>query len=344
MEEKAKKIVCGPNNGKTLSSAPQNEGILDQKKAKDDDSGSLFAAVADRKLDRARELISKGANVNPRTTRYCTALHVATLNGPIDSVKLLVENGAVVNVGDNEGKTPLHDAAVNNHTEIAEYLIEKGANVNARTNFCGTPLHIAAAWGRKEMIGLLIEKGADINARDSNGETAMHIAVRGYHAEIVKLLIDKKADINARDAFGRMPLDFAPEEGIMWRLLIGNGAKNRAMEKINLNITVYPTNLVNDNKTDPESYPFFEKVVKAKPAVITSEEANNIACITGGSTSIHYKRDSEFSDRRDLFDSFTVKSLFTRGDEVQMREAEKMAEYFAQRIIEMIRELEWKHS
>jgi len=115
------------------------------------------------------------------------------------------------------------------------------------------------------------------------------------------------------------------------------------MGKTSLKITVYPTNLINENKTDPKTLPFFEKMIMVKPAIITGEEANKITRIIEGGTNIYYKRDSEFGNRRDLFDSFTIKALFVRGDKAQMDSAENSIDYFTQEIIKMIKEIESRY-
>jgi hypothetical protein len=117
-----------------------------------------------------------------------------------------------------------------------------------------------------------------------------------------------------------------------------------SMGKTSLKITLCTTNLINENKTDPMTFPFYEKMIKVKPAIITGEEANKITRIIEGGISISYKRDSEFPDRRDLFDSFTIKALFKRGDEVKRHEAEESVDYFTQEIIKIIREIESRYA
>ena len=131
----------------------------------------------------------------------------------IDKVKQYLADGANVNAKDKRNKTPLHKAAYGGHREIAELLIDKGANVNARDKNNETPLHAAAFYGRKEFAELLIDKDADVSAKDKNEQTPLHVASNRKKTGVVKLLIDKGADVNAKSRTGT-PLHKAVGKGL----------------------------------------------------------------------------------------------------------------------------------
>ena len=131
----------------------------------------------------------------------------------IDKVKQYLADGANVNAKDKRNKTPLHNAAYGGHREIAELLIDKGANVNAKDKSNKTPLHAAALYGRKEFAELLINKGADMSAKDKYEQTPLHVASNRKKTGVVKLLIDKGADVNAKSSTGT-PLHKAVGKGL----------------------------------------------------------------------------------------------------------------------------------
>jgi len=77
--------------------------------------------------------------------------------GNLDKVKELIENGADVNAKDRSGNTPLHWMACGGygHIEIAKLLIDNGADVNAKNKRRITPLDMAKFEGHTEIVKLL---------------------------------------------------------------------------------------------------------------------------------------------------------------------------------------------
>lgn len=83
----------------------------------------LFEAIEDEQdVNRVRELIEAGCDVNVRIEEGCTPLIAAVLVGNLEIVKLLVEFGADVNVIDGYFGSPLYYASYNGFQNIAEYL------------------------------------------------------------------------------------------------------------------------------------------------------------------------------------------------------------------------------
>lgn len=89
--------------------------------------GSLALQIASfhGNIEAVRQLISSGANVNMKTSKYPqnTALHDAVLGGQIEVVRFLLQNGAKQTVSDATGNSPLHIAAMQGNVPIAKILM-----------------------------------------------------------------------------------------------------------------------------------------------------------------------------------------------------------------------------
>ena len=137
-------------------------------------------------LDRARaadvaKLIEAGADAD-------YALHDLASVGYVDRVRQLVDAGADVNA-----RGLLDWAASHNRAEMARLLIDLGADVNARTS-SWRPLHFAAFGNSAKVARLLIDEGADVNAKDIFDRTPLDFAVEKGNDEVAKLLRDSGAE------------------------------------------------------------------------------------------------------------------------------------------------------
>lgn len=215
----------------------------------------LFNAAESSDLDRVKELISKGANLDVKNERGETLLHVAAVQGNYELTNLLIASGADVNVADKWKDTPLHELEVRGFMaylhvrrlrDIARLLLDKGADINARNSYGKTPLHvIVSGAGDKELTQLYISKGADVSALTNHGHSPLDYAVDSRNEEIaallqdhgarfgnpvrvklfnaagngdiglVKKLLAEGAAINASDTNGNIPLHLAAKSGHM---------------------------------------------------------------------------------------------------------------------------------
>jgi len=135
-------------------------------------------------------------------------------------IRYLVSKGADVNAKTSYGYTPLHFIGGNplqdewRIIENAKFLVSKGANIHAKSDGGGTPLHHACA-GNVEVVKLLVSKGADVHARSRHGYTPLHQAAelnKGSQGLLIaSFLISEGADVNAKDEDGRTPLAVARE-------------------------------------------------------------------------------------------------------------------------------------
>ena len=197
---------------------------------------ALHRAVKEGDVDRVRQLINDGADVNVREDRASellhggprlqyTPLHWAAFLGDWEIAEMLIFAGADLNAEDPWYSTPLYLAAEQAHLDFARKLIAEGANVDVRSSMWGyTPLH-RAAWGPvvrrygpraekfgsdpnenyRAIISLLVSEGAEVNARDAEGETPLDQAIGGGTEQAVALLRSLGAKTGAElDAQGKI--------------------------------------------------------------------------------------------------------------------------------------------
>jgi uncharacterized protein len=123
----------------------------------------MYAATADKNAgEMVKLLLSKGADVKPRSLSYdwpshiaqeprvqyhpfggLTALLFAARDGCYDCVEALIEKGADVNVPTPESVTPLMIALDNDNNDIAKLLLDRGANPHVWDWYGRTALYIA---------------------------------------------------------------------------------------------------------------------------------------------------------------------------------------------------------
>ena len=159
-----------------------------------------------------------------------TAVWWAARNGDIDKLKDLISSGVDVNIADIDGDSPLHTALKWGHGPVTELLLANGADANAASLYGITPLHLAVRAMDSGSVSALLEHGADVNATDDFGCTPLHdIAVRG-HEIIAEMLIAAGADPESTDIYNTTPLHRAARAGNpeMVKKLMSLGADSKA--------------------------------------------------------------------------------------------------------------------
>jgi cytohesin len=153
---------------------------------------SLPLAAEAGHLEKVKQLISAGTDVNARDKNGSTALCLAIRRGHADVVEALISSGADVNAenrgSDILGQAPLHTAARLDDLEIARILIAHGADIGTWDPSHGTALHIAAYSGSTSVVEMLLSHGADPNARTEDGRTALDFAKEAGFRDIIRLL------------------------------------------------------------------------------------------------------------------------------------------------------------
>ncbi|MDN5247658.1 MAG: ankyrin repeat domain-containing protein [Wolbachia endosymbiont of Tyrophagus putrescentiae] len=152
----------------------------------------LINAVKQSNLDKVKEYVNKGANVETKDSNGSTALHIAAKSGNLDITRFLLDKGADFNAQDSLGFMPLHLAVEHGHLDIVKSLVEKGADVDAYQGgySYSTALHLAAQKGHLDVIKYLIEKGANHKATDRDGKTPMLRAIQNGHLDVSGYLME----------------------------------------------------------------------------------------------------------------------------------------------------------
>lgn len=158
----------------------------------------------------------------------------AAYKGDLDRLRDLLNGGADVNEVDKIGWTALVGASANGQQACVEELLKAGADVNYQdVDYEDSALMLAAECGYPEIVRMLLKAGAEIEQKDCLGETALLKAVYGASMssangcfEVVKLLLDAGADIDTHDRSGMTPLINAVVSGEpdFVRFLLDRGA------------------------------------------------------------------------------------------------------------------------
>ena len=173
----------------------------------------IWTASREGDLEKVRQLIQDGHNVNRGDSGGWTPLMVAAVNGHNQVVRELIRAGADVNGKNNTKRTALHWASRSGHSSVIKTLAEAGANLNEQDEDGMTPLMKAAYWGNANVVVKLIRAGADVNGKNNTKRTALHWASSRGHSNVVKTLAEAGANLNVQDEDGMTPLMEAADRG-----------------------------------------------------------------------------------------------------------------------------------
>ena len=184
---------------------------------------NIFQAAKNGNIERIKELLSEGIDVNTKDTHGWTALILSCVfsnkKSSIETVKLLLEYGADINIQDNKGWTSLmyasrHSNEVSN-IETVKLLLEYDANVNIQNKKGLTALMYSSGESNHNSslynVKLLLQYGAKINIQDNSGKTALYysslLSNKESNIETVKLLLENGANPFIKNNDNKYPID-----------------------------------------------------------------------------------------------------------------------------------------
>ncbi len=180
-----------------------------------DNETPIIAATDNGNAEVVEALIAAGANLDVKVEYDFPLLGIAVDNGYDQIVKLLVEAGAKIEFKDDKGATFLAAATYGNHVEVLRYLIRQGADVNSTKLYRkdkvldGTPLMVAAEAGKIVPTLILLQAGTDPNYQGDKGNSALMLAIERGKKEVVAALLAAGADPKAKNAEGKSVLEIA---------------------------------------------------------------------------------------------------------------------------------------
>ncbi len=164
-------------------------------------SSPFHQAAADGDVNRLKEFLGQGKNVNARDQWNNTPLMYAAANGHLEAVRVLVSANAQINSVNNSRKSALILSLEGPHHKVADFLVDSGADY--RTDHPeGTPmLHVAAITGNFKIAEKLLQEGVPVDIPAFNNWTALQRASYFGQLEMVKLLIRHGADPRLRNNY-----------------------------------------------------------------------------------------------------------------------------------------------
>ncbi|XP_069497525.1 2-5A-dependent ribonuclease-like isoform X1 [Ambystoma mexicanum] len=200
----------------------------------------LWEAVVEGKVEKVRQQLGQGTDVNTAFMYGWTPLLQAVQMEWDDTVDLLLERGADPLAKKDNGCTPFIIAGMLGNKKYLDCFLSKGADINETDSNGFTALMEAVIYGREETVKHLLQRGAEVNvercatdegkSKSSGGQTALMDAAKRGHVNMVSMLLEKGARVNHQDLHGRSAFLHAlnspePTRDDVIRILLDKGAE-----------------------------------------------------------------------------------------------------------------------
>ena len=254
-----------------LSFVLYSQDLTNQEVNKSTDN-EFFTAIDNGDINKVKELISSGIDINSVNEEGWSALHLAVKANNSEIVRELLSHkkidmnprlpaDTIFTEGDNvwyaDGQTPLLLASYYGYSDMVSMLLNYGADILAKDDVDeAMAIHIASARGYTSVVTAILDSnsakntGRDIvNIGDNTGTTPLMWASMNNQVSVIALLMKYKLDIDLQDDDGWTALHFAVASDSYRAvdILLKNGADANISEKKRKK----PLNICND--TDIEA-------------------------------------------------------------------------------------------
>ncbi|MEL0107576.1 MAG: ankyrin repeat domain-containing protein [Rhodospirillaceae bacterium] len=193
----------------------------------------LLAAADQGDIDKIKQLIAKGADINVRDSHGRTPVMIAAHNKDHKTALALMKAGANLNLLDRQYYDVLTISGVIADVKMVELALKHGADPKLITSpYDGTALIAAAHEGHDGVVRTLVKAGAPLDhVNNLNWTAVIESIVLGdggkRHQACLQALIEAGADLNIPDGNGVTPLSLARAHGFkeMVKMLEAAGAK-----------------------------------------------------------------------------------------------------------------------
>jgi ankyrin repeat protein len=164
---------------------------------------ALAEAAANGQVDKIKQLLAEGADLNVQGKEGMTVLFWALVNENKKGFQSLLEAGANPNVQMANGDSAMSYAAMHEDTWYLETVLKHGGNPNLVDPTTGeTPIYESIRRLRAKHVRMLIGAGANLNFQNKDGYTPVVTAANGNQYDLVYAMLEAGADPGVKDRWG----------------------------------------------------------------------------------------------------------------------------------------------
>ena len=112
----------------------------------------ILSAARMGDINKLKELVSTGLDINQKNERGHSALMIAAYNAHYSAAEFLIQQGADVNSVDESGNSILMGVVFKGHAPLFELLIKHGALLDVLNKKNQSALDLAVMFGRRNLI------------------------------------------------------------------------------------------------------------------------------------------------------------------------------------------------
>ena len=172
-------------------------------------NNALLDASWENDINKVKELVYKGADVNTKTYDNTSPLHFACANNNMEMVKIFIFKGAELDAFDYNKKTALILCAELGLDSIGEFLILNGADINKKNKKGKDALYTSTENGYYLFSDLLMYYGADVQAKAKDSSGLVHAAIKSDNLELLELILSNNVNPNLENTLGKTPMYYA---------------------------------------------------------------------------------------------------------------------------------------